>query len=108
MRRRPPPLATLRSAVLGWPGSTHRSAAVDLTLKPAVAGGHVLLDKPIARTVEEADAIIADTEISQRTPMVAYPHRYRKSMRVCKDAVCADNYGELFMLDALMYTSFAV
>ena len=45
---------------------------------------------------EGADAIIADTEISRRTPMVAYPHRYRKSMRVCKDAVCGGNYGELF------------
>ena len=48
-----------------------------ITIGSRAAGGHVLLDKPIARTVEEADAIIADTEISRRTPMVAYPHRYR-------------------------------
>ena len=86
------------------PHHVHRPITID----SLAAGGHVLLDKPIARTVEEADAIIADTERSRRTPMVAYPHRYRKSMRVFKDAVCGGNYGELFMRDAMMDTSFAI
>ena len=78
-----------------------------ITIACLAAGCHVLLEKPIARTVEEADAIIAAAERSGRTLMVAYPHRYRKSMRVFKDAVVGGNYGELFMLDALMDESFA-
>ena len=86
------------------PHHLHRPITIDCL----AAGCHVLLEKPIARTVEEADAIIADTERSRRTPMVAYPHRYRKSMRVFKDAVCGGNYGELFMLDAMMDKSFAI
>jgi predicted dehydrogenase len=79
-----------------------------ITIDCLAARCHVLLEKPIARTVEEADAIIAAAERSGRTLMVAYPHRYRKSIRVCKNAVVGGNYGELFMLNALMDKSFAI
>ena len=85
------------------PHHLHRPIAIDCL----DAGCHVLLEKPIARTVEEADAIIAAAERSGRTLMIAYPHRYRESMRVFKDAVGGGDYGELFMLDAMMDESFA-
>ena len=85
------------------PHHLHRPIAIDCL----DAGCHVLLEKPIARTVEEADAIIAAAERSGRTLMIAYPHRYRESMRVFKAAVSGGDYGELFMLDAMMDESFA-
>ncbi len=80
------------------PHHLHHPIAVDCL----AAGCHVLLEKPIARTLEEADAIIASATRAQRTLMVAYPHRYRHSMRLFKEAILGGDYGSLFMLDAIM------
>ncbi len=66
------------------------------------AGKHVLLEKPIARTLREADDLIAAAERSHTTFMVALPHRYRPSVRLLKQAIESGDYGRLFMLDAMM------
>ena len=84
------------------PHHLHRPIAVDCL----DTGCHVLIEKPIARTTDEADAIIAAAAKAQRTLMVAYPHRYRASMRQFKAAVVGGEYGRLFMLDAMMDESF--
>ena len=91
-------LAEVDAVFILLPHHLHRAAAVDCL----EAGCHVLLEKPIARTIEETDAIIAAAEKNRRTLMVAYPHRYRNSMRIFKEAVHGGAYGQLFMLDAMM------
>jgi predicted dehydrogenase len=73
-----------------------------ITLHCLNAGCHVLLEKPMARTVEEADEMIAAAERSKKTLMIAYPHRYRRSMQFFKRTVLSGDYGKLFMLDGLM------
>ena len=80
------------------PHHLHHPVAIDCLN----AGRHVLLEKPIATTLREADEIIAAAERSRRTFMVAYPHRYRPSMRLLKAAIDSGRYGKLFMLDAMM------
>ena len=66
------------------------------------AGCHVLLEKPIANTLAEADKMIDAAEQAARTFMVAYPHRYKKSLRFFKQLLDSGQYGRLIMLDSLM------
>ena len=73
-----------------------------ITLDCLGAGCHVLLEKPMATSLEHADEMNAAAEAAGKTLMVAYPHRYRKSMQIFKEILLSDRYGKLFMLDGLM------
>ena len=73
-----------------------------ITLEALRAGCHVLLEKPFALTLEEADEMIAEAEARDKTLMIALPHRYRKSTQAFKQIVDSGEYGRLFMLDAFM------
>jgi predicted dehydrogenase len=66
------------------------------------AGRHVLVEKPLANTIKEADEMIDAGDRAGKVLMVAYPHRYRRSMQRFKQAVTGGDYGKLFMLDAMM------
>jgi len=73
-----------------------------ITLDALRAGCHVLLEKPFALTLEEADEMIAEAKAQDKTLMIALPHRYRKSTQLFKQVVDSGDYGRLFMLDAFM------
>ncbi|MCE2473276.1 MAG: Gfo/Idh/MocA family oxidoreductase, partial [Anaerolineae bacterium] len=73
-----------------------------ITLDALRAGCHVLLEKPFALTLEEADEMIAESEALGKTLMVALPHRYRKSTQAFKQIIVGGDYGPLFMLDGFM------
>lgn len=73
-----------------------------ITMDALRAGCHVLLEKPFALTLEEADAMIAEADQQRKVLMVAYPHRYRKSTQAFKRYIESGVYGRLFMLDAFM------
>lgn len=73
-----------------------------ITLDALRAGCHVLLEKPFALTLEEADDMIAESEALGKTLMVALPHRYRKSTQAFKQIIVGGDYGPLFMLDGFM------
>ncbi|MCY3781678.1 MAG: Gfo/Idh/MocA family oxidoreductase [Chloroflexi bacterium] len=73
-----------------------------ITLDALRTGCHVLLEKPFALTLEEADDMIAEAEAQAVTLMVAYPHRYRTSTQAFKRVIDSGDYGRLFMLDAFM------
>ena len=73
-----------------------------ITLDALRAGCHVLLEKPFALTLEEADDMIAEALAQARTLMIALPHRYRKSTQAFKQIVESGDYGRLFMLDGFM------
>ncbi len=73
-----------------------------ITLDALRAGCHVLLEKPFALTLKEADEMIAEAELQGRTLMIALPHRYRRSTQAFKQIIDSGDYGRLFMLDAFM------
>ena len=73
-----------------------------MTLDALRAGCHVLLEKPFALTLAEADEMIAAADKLGKTLMIALPHRYRKSTQAFKALIDSGDYGKLFMLDALM------
>ena len=66
------------------------------------AGVHVLMEKPLATSVAQADEMIAASKRAGRVLMVAYPHRYRPAMRRFKDAITGGEFGNLIMLDGFM------
>ncbi len=73
-----------------------------ITLDAMQADCHVLLEKPFALTLEEADDMIAAAEAQDKTLMIALPHRYRKSTQAFRQVIDSGDYGRLLMLAALM------
>src|SRR5438045_4147365 len=73
-----------------------------VTLDCLSAGCHVLLEKPIANTLAQADELIATANQAGKVLMIAYPHRYKKGFRLLKSVVESGRYGKLFMLDGFM------
>lgn len=73
-----------------------------ITIDALRAGCHVLLEKPFALTLGEADEMIGEAEKREKTLMIALPHRYRVSTQAFKAAIDSGDYGRLFMLDAFM------
>ncbi|MBT5873907.1 MAG: Gfo/Idh/MocA family oxidoreductase [Candidatus Latescibacteria bacterium] len=73
-----------------------------VTVQALAAGCHVLLEKPFALNLAEADDMIAKAEAAGRVLMIGYPHRYRKSTRFLKKVVDSGRFGRLSMLDAMM------
>lgn len=80
------------------PHHLHRQVTLDCLQ----AGCHVLLEKPIANSLADANEIIAASEQVGKTFMVAYPHRYKPGFRFFKQALDSGRYGKLIMLDSLM------
>lgn len=73
------------------PSHLHR----DLAIQAMEAGKHVLVEKPIALTVEDADAMIAASERTGRLLMVAQVLRFWPEFSVIKDLVESGEYGAL-------------
>ncbi|HET7558393.1 MAG TPA: Gfo/Idh/MocA family oxidoreductase [Limnochordia bacterium] len=55
---------------------TPPSSHAELAQAALAAGKHVLLEKPIAASLEAADRLVAAAEASDRTLMVAHSHRF--------------------------------
>jgi len=74
----------------------------EVTVNCLKAGCHVLLEKPIANSLAQADSMIAVAEQARKTFMVAYPHRYKSGFRLFKQTIDSGRYGKLIMLDSLI------
>ncbi len=72
------------------------------TLDCLNAGCNVLLEKPMANTLQQADEMVAAADRAERILMVGYPNRYRKSMQVFAEAMTSGRYGKPFLIDGFM------
>jgi predicted dehydrogenase len=72
------------------PHDVHREIAVTA----AEHGVHVLLEKPIATTLEDADAILSAADRAGTTLMVGFVHRFRTEAAEAKRLVAAGAIGE--------------
>jgi len=77
--------------VLATPHHLHREG----TEQAADAGRHVLVEKPMALTLEDADAMIGACGRAGTTLMVAESTRYQKSTIALRDAIQAGKIGQL-------------
>ncbi len=76
-----------------------------VTLDCFQAGCHVLLEKPIATTLEQADEMIAAAERAGKTFMVGYQHRYKHCVQQFKTILDSGRYGKPFLLEGVMDSS---
>src|SRR5439155_3472803 len=59
------------------------------------AGKHVLVEKPMARTVLEADAMIEAARVGHVALMVAHCWRFREEVRALRRRVADGEFGEV-------------
>ncbi len=78
-------------AVVCTPHPSHAAIALDCF----AAGAHVLVEKPIAVEVAEADAMIDAAERAGRTLAVSFQQRFRPEVRQARALIDAGELGEL-------------
>ncbi len=76
---------------IATPDFAHREIAV----AAAKAGKHILVEKPLATTVEDAEAILQAVEEAGVTLMVDFHNRVNPALVTAKQSVAAGELGEL-------------
>jgi len=78
------------------PHHLHAATAVEA----AKAGKHILLEKPIAITIEDADRIIYAAKRAKVTLMVAENHLFKPAHRKIKEIMDSGEIGRVFLVRA--------
>lgn len=78
------------------PNHLHAAMAIDALS----AGKHVLVEKPIARTVEEAENIVAESKKRKNILMVGMNQRFRPDAMILKNFVEGNELGKIFYTKA--------
>ncbi|MGJ8611198.1 MAG: Gfo/Idh/MocA family protein [Octadecabacter sp.] len=79
--------------------ATPPSVRTDLIQTLADAGKHILLEKPVARTVAEAEQVVQICERAGVTLGVLFQHRMRKASQAAARYIAAGNLGALGYVD---------
>jgi predicted dehydrogenase len=79
------------AAVVSTPNALHAPQAVALLR----AGKHVLVEKPMATSVAEADAMIEASRASGARLMVAHCWRFRAEVIAMRDRIAGGEFGEV-------------
>jgi predicted dehydrogenase len=78
---------------------TPPDARSDLVALCAKAGKHILMEKPVARTFQEALAIVEMCESAKVTLGIVFQHRMRESARMLADLLNQDAFGPVGIVD---------
>lgn len=78
------------------PNSLHAPIALDAL----AAGKHVLVERPIARTTDEADAMVAEAKKRKKILMVGMNNRFRPDAMILKNFVDGNELGNIFYTKA--------
>jgi len=87
----------LEAVAIATPVSTH----YDLAHRALAAGKHVLVEKPLTATAEQARRLITAAERSQRVLMVDHTFVYTGAVRKIRELVSAGELGELYYYDSV-------
>jgi predicted dehydrogenase len=91
-------LATpLQAVAIATPVATHYSLAA----RCLEAGLHVLVEKPLAATVHEAQALIELAERQRRVLMVDHTYLFSNAVHLIKELVEQGELGELYYVDSI-------
>jgi predicted dehydrogenase len=82
---------TLDAAIVSTPNALHAPQAIALLR----AGTHVLVEKPMATSVAECDAMIEASQASGASLMVAHCWRFRDEVIALRDRIAAGELGEV-------------
>lgn len=79
---------------------TWNNSHAQLAIKALESGKHVLLEKPLSTTLDEAYAIEAAVKQSNKILQVGYVRRFASNVAVLKKFIDADELGELYYAKA--------
>lgn len=82
------------AASIATPTVAHRASAIPLLR----AGADVLIEKPIAPSLEDADAILAEAATAKRLVMVGHTERFNPAIAALARAVDAPRFMEIHRL----------
>jgi len=74
---------------------TTPNAREDLVAAAARAGKHVLMEKPVERTLAAAERIVATCDTAGVTLGIIFQHRFRRASRFLAEAIAENRYGRL-------------
>src|SRR5437667_9704938 len=89
--------AQINAVVLATPVFTHYA----LAKRALEAGKHVFVEKPMTRTVKEAEELIGLAERKGLTLMVDHTFIYTGAVRRMKEIIEAGDLGELYYFDSV-------
>jgi UDP-N-acetylglucosamine 3-dehydrogenase len=87
---------------IATPSSTHRSVGLDAIN----AGKHILIEKPLALTIEDAEKIVSTAKEQGITLAVGHIERYNPVVEVTKKILNNDQFGELISISSRRVSSF--
>jgi len=84
------------AVVVAVPTNQHHAVVLDAL----AAGAHVLVEKPIAGTLAEADELVAAAEAAKRVLSVGHIERYNPAVLELKQRLAAGQLGRVFQYHA--------
>src|SRR5690606_13199583 len=91
----------VNAVVVSTPEGLHRDAAI----KALRAGKHVLVEKPIAVTLEDADEMIRVSEETGSSLHIGYTRRYRDCYLRTKEQILQGRLGKILGLHTRVYNA---
>lgn len=80
--------------------ATPNTSHIDLAVEAVTQGRHVLLEKPMALTLESADRLKAAADTTDRVVMIGQSHRYRNDVTALKRFIDAGALGHIYHAEA--------
>jgi predicted dehydrogenase len=87
-------LAAVDAVVLASPATLHANQAI----RALSAGKHVLVEKPLALTPADADAVVAEAERAGRVLMVGHLMLYHPGYELVRQLVAGGEIGDVYYL----------
>ena len=66
-------------------------------------GKHILMEKPIERTLENAKSIVSICENNKVNLGIVFQHRFRKSSIKLKSLINENKFGQIFQLKSIFH-----
>jgi predicted dehydrogenase len=87
---------TIDAVCIATPVGTHRRLAEEAF----AAGKHVFVEKPIAATIEDAEAIVRASERANKTLMVGHTFVYNPAVVNVRERIVRGDLGKIYYVDS--------
>ncbi|MCB0184650.1 MAG: Gfo/Idh/MocA family oxidoreductase, partial [Caldilineaceae bacterium] len=84
------------AVVIATPIATH----AELAMHALCAGKHVLLEKPMATTVEEAEALVAMGQRQHRVLMIGHTFEYNPAVETLRQLIASGELGDIYYVNS--------
>lgn len=93
---------TVEAVYIATPHQLHRDQAV----RALVRGKHVVVEKPMALSLSDCDAMIEAAETAKRALIIGHTHGFDPALKAMRELIDAGRLGRLGMISSVNYTDF--